>query len=79
MRVLLVQLCQVKYLNCGLLRNAYLGECSSLGSGQSGGVSLCHDCLLTFSLVSVVLLYDLECSFMVKGVQPSICSCHTHD
>ena len=28
---------------------------------------------------SVVLLYDLECSFMVKGVQPSICSCHTHD
>ena len=27
----------------------------------------------------VVLLYDLECSFMVKGVQPSICSCHTHD
>ena len=30
-------------------------------------------------LVSVVLLYDLEYSFMVKGVQPSICSCHTHD
>ena len=29
--------------------------------------------------VAVVLLYDLECSFMVKGVQPIICSCHTHD
>ena len=35
--------------------------------------------MMMIMIMIVVLLYDLECSFMVKGVQPSICSCRTHD